>query len=142
MIKFTLKDAIHFWDMNEKIRKVHEYLFFDTNLMAQMSKYNDEFNEYLNAKDEKERIMELADMYICACGIKRFDYVIGCHLCNAVLDTFGYSREKILDAIVEKMNILQERKWDRDDNGYYQHICIDENEDKKCHSSSKTTKGK
>ena len=139
MIKFTVKDSVNFWDMNDKIKKVHEYLFYETNLTAQMAKYRDEYNEYMEAKDEEDRIMELADMYICACGIKRFDYAIGSHLCNAVLDTFGYPREKIIDAIIEKMNILQERKWNKDDKGYYQHdVCTDENENRKRNTSSCT----
>lgn len=143
MINFTLKDVTSVWKLKDKIAKVHEYLFYEANLESQIRKYKDECAEYCNA-DEKGKLEELADMYICACGIERFDYIIGTQLQKYVLklQSSVYSEDQILEKVVEKMNILQQRTWKLDDKGYYQHeICTNGNEDyKKDTSSSKHNK--
>ena len=143
MIRFTVKDVVNVWKLKDKITRVHEYLFYEANLESQIRKYKDEYAEYCNA-DEEGKLEELADMYICACGIERFDYIIGTHLQKFILKLQSsiYSEDQILEKVVEKMNILQERKWNRDENGYYQHICTNDNAVRKCDSNSKTTKSK
>lgn len=143
MINFTLKDVTSVWKLKNKIAKVHEYLFYEANLESQMRKYKDEYTEFCEA-DEENKLEELADMYICACGIERFDYIIGTHLQKYVLElhTSYYKKDQILEKVVEKMNILQQRTWKLDNKGYYQHeVCINGNEDcKKDTSSNKHNK--
>lgn len=143
MINFTLKDTSREWTLKNKIIKVHEYLFYETNLEAQMRKYKDECEEFCEANEEN-KLEELADMYICACGIERFDYIIGTHLQKYVLELHSsyYKKDQILEKVIEKMNILQTRSWKKDNKGYYQHeICINGNENcKKDTSSSKHNK--
>ena len=138
MINFTLKDVTDEWNLRNKILKVHEYLFYEANFDSQIKKYKDEVAEYCNANDE-DKLEELADMYICACGIGRFDYTIGTHLQKYVLELHSsqYKKEQILEKVVEKMNILQTRSWKKDNKGYYQHeICTDEHENSKENTSS------
>lgn len=138
MINFTLKDTTNEWFLRNKIAKVHEYLFYEANLESQMKKYKDECAEYCNA-DEEGKLEELADMYICACGIERFDYTIGTQLQKYVLELHStqYKKEQILEKVVEKMNILQTRTWKLDNKGYYQHeICINEHKDSEKDTSS------
>lgn len=138
MINFTLKDIASEWTLRNKIAKVHEYLFYETNLESQMKKYKDECVEYDEAGEE-DRLEELADMFICACGIERFDYTIGTHLQKYVLELHSsqYKKDQILEKVVEKMNILQTRSWKKDNKGYYQHeICTDEHKDTKKDTSS------
>lgn len=143
MINFTLKDIASEWTLRNKIAKVHEYLFYEANLESQIKKYKDECVEYGEASEE-DKLEELADMYICACGIERFDYTIGTHLQKYVLELHSsyYKKDQILGKVVEKMNILQQRTWKLDNKGYYQHeVCTNGNENcKKDTSSSKHNK--
>lgn len=127
MINFTLKDIASEWTLRNKIAKVHEYLFYEANLESQIKKYKDECVEYGEASEE-DKLEELADMFICACGIERFDYTIGTHLQKYVLELHSsyYKKDQILEKVVEKMNILQTRSWKKDNRGYYQHeVCSD-----------------
>jgi hypothetical protein len=142
MIKFTLKDINSEWELTSKIRKVHEYLFYNSNFNSQIQKYNDEYNEFC-AAPHNEEIKELADLYIVAIGITRFENTIGNHLAKYILSDPNYTRDQILEEVVNKMNILQTRIWEEDANGYYQHkVCDNEQTNKVSTTSSKTDKKK
>lgn len=124
MIKFNPEDITSEWELKNKIGKVHEYLFYKANLQSQCEKYSEERTEYYEAKTDDDKLKELADMFICACGVKRFSYAIGNDLCDNVLKNYGFDRNKILLAVCEKMNILQHREWE-ENNGYYKHKVFD-----------------
>lgn len=142
MIKFTLKDINYEWELTSKIRKVHEYLFYNANFNSQIQKYNDEYSEFCGAP-LNEKIKELADLYIVAIGITRFEYNIGNHLAKYILSDLNFSKDQILEEVVNKMNILQTRVWEEDANGYYQHkVCDNEQTNKVSTTSSKTDKKK
>ncbi len=51
------------------IAKWHEQTFPDTDLQGQLAKFQEETDEYA----EDESLAELADMFIVACGMTRFD---------------------------------------------------------------------
>lgn len=142
MIKFTLKDINSEWELTSKIRKVHEYLFYNSNFNSQIQKYNDEYSEFC-AAPLNEKIKELADLYIVAIGITRFEYTIGNHLAKYILSVPNFTRDQILEEVVNKMNILQTRIWEEDANGYYQHkVCDNKQTNKVSTTSSKTDKKK
>jgi len=124
MIKFNPEDITSEWELKNKINKVHEYLFYNANLQTQCEKYGEERTEYYDAKTDEDKLKELADMFISACGVKRFSYAIGNDLCENVLKNFGFDRNKILLAVCEKMNVLQHREWE-ENNGYYKHKVFD-----------------
>lgn len=121
MIRFNEIDAGSIWSLRDKIRKVHEYLFYNTNFNSQLKKYKDECSEFEKANTKEQQIEELADMFICACGISRFDYTLGYQLMDYVLKCKNHKEQDILIAVTKKMNILQEREWEELDDGYYQH---------------------
>ncbi len=123
MLQLKMSD-INSYKFDYNLRRIHEYLFDDTNLKSQMKKYTEEYKEFENAKNREERIEELADCYIVAIGIERFDYSFGTilkdHIKN-IAKVFEISEEEFYVAIVEKTKKLQERVWDRDNEGYYKH---------------------
>lgn len=121
MIKFSEIDTCSIWNLRDKIKKVHEYLFYNTNFDTQLKKYKEECSEFDNAETNEEKIEELADMYICACGISRFDYTLGYQLMEYVLKCKNHKEQDILIAVTKKMNILQERDWEETEDGYYKH---------------------
>lgn len=124
MIKFGPEDIVSEWDLKSKINKVHEYLFYNATLETQCTKYSEERKEFIDAESEEDRLEELADMFICACGIKRFSYNIGKDLCDSILKNYNFDKNKILLAVCDKMNILQHREWE-ENNGYYKHKVFD-----------------
>ena len=74
--------------MKETIKSIiewHEQTFPDATLEGQLEKFEDERVEY----GESESLEELADLFIVACGIARFDYVVA-------LRAFWFV-EKVLD---------------------------------------------
>jgi hypothetical protein len=111
--------------MKETIKSIiewHEQTFPDATLEGQIEKFYDELAEY----NEEYNIKELADMYIVACGIARFDSV-------QALDYFAVVYKAIMDykllavpfllreVIDDKMQINRKRKWGKQGNSY-QHI--------------------
>lgn len=124
MIKFTEIDLVNKYKLRDKIKLAHEYLFYNATLEAQIDKYYEEYQEFGEAKERKDCLEELADMYICAIGIMRFKWVIGSHLIDNIVKNFGYAEEEILLAVINKMNILQHREWE-ENNGYYKHKVFD-----------------
>lgn len=124
MIKFGPEDITNEWNLKNKINKVHEYLFYNATLETQCSKYSEERAEYYEATTDEDKLKELADMFICACGIKRFNYTVSNDLCNSVLKNYSFDKNKILLAVCDKMNILQQREWEEND-GIYKHKVFD-----------------
>lgn len=112
--------------MKEDIRTIikwHEETFPDATLDGQRTKFEEELNEYRQDKT----MMELADMFIVACGIARFDSI-------AALEYFSVVFKALLEwKIIGAWGVLQEvvntkmaknrkRVWAKTDEGTYHHI--------------------
>lgn len=106
----------------ETIAKWHRETFPDTTLDAQIEKFYEELAEY----NEEPSMLELADMFIVACGMSRFDSVVALEyfavVFKALLDwkTFG-CRVLLQEVVNEKMGKNKKRVWHKTPNGAYHH---------------------
>lgn len=121
--KFDLDDYNDINDLILDIQIVHEELFPQATLASQIAKYEEE-NEELQLADTIEDIIEeFADVFIVACGIRRFSPILGTDLLKHVIDTIKNDKDRItlMEAVCKKMNKNQERDWGEQDSGYYKH---------------------
>ena len=121
--KFDLDDYNDINDLILDIQIVHEELFPQATLASQIAKYEEE-NEELQLADTIEDIIEeFADVFIVACGIRRFSPILGTDLLKHVIDTIKHHEDKItlMEAVCTKMNKNQERDWGEQSGGYYKH---------------------
>ena len=122
-------------DFMERVAYVHRELFKDVTLMSQITKFSEEYNEMEEANkhiDENPKAFyeKLADMFIVACGILRFNVALGKCLCKAITDDFIYKKDKegndYLDVlsikVLEKMNKNIKRVWSKTKDGNYKHV--------------------
>lgn len=113
MTKETIKSIIE-W---------HEQTFPDATLWGQLDKYQEEQNEWVESNYSD--VTELADMFIVACGIARFDLQEGFFHIADVYDWYANAEELQLsgleDAVNNKMKINRQRKWNKG-NGEYRHV--------------------
>lgn len=102
-------------ELVEILKKEHTETFKDVTLEAQLDKFVDEQQEFINADNYLEEARELADMIIVAAGIARFaprfvDEVIHPYIQRKIGD-----EEKINSVIcymaLEKSLINKKRKW-------------------------------
>lgn len=104
----------------ESIIKWQRETFPDATLEGQCEKFKDEHAEYMKSDD----VMELADMFIVACGVARFDAMASLTRFAAV-NFFRYrskwSEQDLGKAVDEKMAINRARRWNKCD-GKYQHV--------------------
>ena len=113
--------------MSESIKTIiqwHEKTFPDATLDGQLEKFVEEEGEY----NENPNLIELADMYIVACGIARFDSILA-------LKYFAKVRRKlnnriwvrcggngVFQMVVEdKMKKNRNRVWGKSGDGVYHH---------------------
>lgn len=105
------------------IIKWHEETFPDATLEGQLDKYQEEQNEWIESNYSD--VSELADMFIVACGIARFDLHEGFFYISDVYDWYanveGLQMFDLTEAINKKMEINRQRKWDKG-NGEYKHV--------------------
>lgn len=113
--------------MKENIKTIIEWqeqAFPDATFNGQRDKFEDEIEEFINAKIKLEKLMELADCFIVACGIARFDSVVAM-IYFAKIDSIRAMHEispaSLATAIDDKMTINRQRHWGYKD-GQYQHI--------------------
>lgn len=124
--ELNVEDFDDFITLAEKISEVHAQLFPDATLDSQIKKFEEEYDEVQHAalvlKSDEEVKKELADLFIVACGIKRFSdplfVILQAGLVKDVPDRVEYA-----EAIVNKMNKNIKRKWNNND-GYYKHTTI------------------
>lgn len=121
-------------DFMYRVRDKHQELFKDVTLMSQITKFSEEYNEMLDALklvDNPDAFYEeLADMFIVACGILRFNEAIGQCLCKSVADEFVYRVDKsgndyssiLTTKVIEKMNKNIKRVWSKTKDGNYKHV--------------------
>lgn len=103
----------------------HTETFPEATLDGQIAKFLEETIEYKTATSVSAMVEELADCFIVACGIARFNPVYGCRYFGDVFSIFtsnnGITVSKLQDAIDAKMEINRQRKWNKG-NGEYKHI--------------------
>ena len=104
------------------IAQWHQQTFPDAELVDQITKFDEEYNEYRHDPSFEE----LADMFIVACGIARYDtttamgyfFIVSSELENrkeiAASVLFGL-------AIDKKMAKNRERTWEKTPQGNYHH---------------------
>ena len=122
-------------DFMERVRDKHQELFKDVTLMSQITKFSEEYNEMEEANkhiDENPKAFyeELADMFIVACGILRFNVALGKCLCKAIIDDFIYKKDEednnyldvLATKVLEKMNKNIKRVWSKTKDGCYKHV--------------------
>nr|DAH24273.1 MAG TPA: Protein of unknown function (DUF550) [Caudoviricetes sp.] len=115
--------------MKESILSIaqwHKETFPDTDLKGQIEKWYEEKNEW--EKSGCCDIKELADMFVVACGLIRFNSPeamfcfarIGDELFSSVFNT-----QDLEYAIDAKMERNRARAWKKQNNGTYHHIADD-----------------
>lgn len=112
-----------FFNLFEKVSKVHEQLFPNATLESQCAKFDEEYKELEDA-DGIDICLELADCYIVAAGIYRFNKGLGDFIGKAIISSLEDNktlRTSLAVAIVTKMNKNIDRQWNNID-GYYKHI--------------------
>ena len=130
-----LKKAIGIKDNNknksEDVASViqwHKDVFPMADFEGQTKKWEEEYSEFLTArtnKDAAEMLSELADLFIVACGIMRFNLIQGCQrmlLWNELRYTHGWAYSTCEEAINRKMKKNRARKWEYLGNGNYHHV--------------------
>lgn len=106
----------------------HKDVFPEADFEGQTKKWEEEYGEFLTArthKDAAEMISELADLFIVACGIMRFNLIQGCQrmlLWNELRYTHGWAFSTCEEAINKKMAKNRARKWEYMGNGNYHHV--------------------
>lgn len=100
----------------------NEQSFPDTTLDGQIAKFFDEEQELLEAKTEEDILSEMADCFIVASGIGRFDIVYAARFMGRAFNLFTQDPrltiDKVQDAINKKMSVNRLRKWERKGNNY------------------------
>ena len=103
----------------------HTETFPEATLNGQIEKYLDEKVEYTTAVALEDKIEELADCFIVACGIARFNPVYGSRFLGQGFDMFTENKDATIaslqDAIDAKMKTNRKRKWGKG-KGNYQHV--------------------
>lgn len=130
-----LKDMIGIKDDDENksedvasIIQWHKDTFPRADFEGQVKKWEEEYDEFLTArtnKDAAEILSELADLFIVACGIMRFNLVQGCQrmlLWNELRYTHGWAFSTCEGTINKKMKKNRARKWEYLGNGNYHHV--------------------
>lgn len=105
--------------------KEHEETFKNITLEAQLDKFVDEHEEYMEANNPLDEARELADKIIVAAGIARFaprfvkKYLIPT-IVDDIEDSDEYGNGLITQLALEKSIINKNRDWSKKD-GKYQH---------------------
>lgn len=111
--------------MSETIETIiawHKETFPDATLEGQLKKYDEEKEEFV--KSDWNDLSELADMFIVACGVARFDMCWGIHTLNNVSfwrDVSCFDTCKLCEAIEKKMKKNRKRIWNKTAEGTYHH---------------------
>lgn len=103
------------------VAKWHAETFPDVTIEDQKKKFNEESKEWDTSLD----MLELADMYIVACGMSRFctlDSCIAFHKISDICQLYHIPSKELLRAVDAKMNTNKQRSWKRLQSGAYKHI--------------------
>jgi hypothetical protein len=105
------------------IAQWHQETFPDCGLQDQMDKFDEEAKEY----EESNSLIELADMFIVACGIARFDSVIALEYFAEVYKLLKRWKRiatvPVFHMVIdEKMEKNRNRVWEKTTQGNYHHV--------------------
>lgn len=101
----------------------HKETFPDATLDGQIKKFEEELNEY----NEEKNMQELADMFIVACGIARFNSIIALEYFAVVFKALRTWKILgvigVLQVVIdEKMEKNRKRVWKTTSEGTYHHV--------------------
>lgn len=103
----------------------HTETFPEASLDGQIQKFLEEHVEYTCATTPEEKLTELADCFIVACGIARFNIVYGSRFFSEVFEMFVEAKDVTIDALQKAINAKmitnRQRKWNKG-KGTYQHV--------------------
>ena len=108
------------------IAKWHEETFPDATLEGQLKKYEEERDEFISS-DFKD-LSELADMFIVACGIARFDIKLGfsallnVSFWRSFIKMQDFDKDNFVKVIEQKMEKNRKRVWTKTAEGSYHHV--------------------
>lgn len=106
------------------IAQWHAETFPDATLEGQIIKYTEEAKEFVDSNYQD--IMELADLFIVACGIARFDLHQGLFYLSDIYDWYNadinLSPEDLQQAVDKKMEINRKRVWKKTTEGTFHHV--------------------
>jgi hypothetical protein len=112
--------------MKETIKTImdwQEQTFPDATLEGQLEKYQEEQQEFIESNYQD--VSELADMFIVACGIARFDIREGSYYFADIADWMGsdipIDWQPLQDAVDQKMAKNRKRVWNKTAEGTYHH---------------------
>lgn len=100
-----------------------EETFPQATLSKQLEKYMDEREEFLSAIKRKDKLTELADLFIVACNVSRFSSYAALECFEDIawlMRVSEISRYAMTRAVDKKMAINRRRKWNPL-GGKYQH---------------------
>lgn len=101
----------------------HKQTFPDATLDGQIRKYQEELREW--EESQYEDTSELADMFIVACGIARFDLAQGLIYMADLYDQFvgndSIGVDKVMSKVENKMAKNRKRVWNKTADGTYHH---------------------
>lgn len=116
-----------------KARKKHETIasivewqekvFPDARMTKQLEKFLEEEQEFDAAIKRQDKLTELADMFIVACNVSRFNSIVAGGLFCLVhikAEKHKFSSHKLQKAVDDKMAINRRRQWNSL-GGKYQH---------------------
>lgn len=104
------------------IKEWNEKTFPDATLAGQLAKLEEEIEEMMQAKNNEDKMKELADVFIVLGGLRRWNSKIGisqenCHV--AIMDTPILTN--LIVEIAQKMEINLKRVWKKSGNGKFHH---------------------
>ena len=104
------------------IAKWHQETFPDATMEDQLRKFDEEMEEY----ERSPSYEELADMFIVACGLCRFDLIVALSYFTIVATALNERKEIYSSAIfpikvAEKMEKNRRRTWEKTPQGNYHH---------------------
>lgn len=113
--------------MQETIKSIiewHTKTFPDATLAGQKAKFDEEIIEYNKAETQAEIASELADLFIVACGIARFNNIQATTYFALVWHAYSHSfiiESDFEEALNKKMAKNRKRVWNKTAEGTYHH---------------------
>ena len=113
--------------------EIHKGLFPKCTLQSQIIKFEEEFQEYLDAETQEKAIKELGDCLIVICGIMRFAPLLAACLANEIFgiafEIYGKTPSDMMYHVDRKFTINLGRTWRFDEKlQTYKHVGVDGNE--------------
>lgn len=113
--------------MGKLIREIaqwHKETFEGATFNGQQEKFLAELIEFYEEDDEEKALFELADCFIVACGLWRFNRLEALSAfinVETIAHLRGISRDSLIEAVNKKMEINRSRTWQNNGEGSYQH---------------------